>query len=110
RLQPAVLHAGLLNRWRRGGMKVGLVGEKVALTYPHEHLGTGPQTLAEIAAGRHSFMQALDEARRPMVIVGSGAIARPDGAAVLSLAAQIALAAMRQSLPEGKGRKSVAEA
>ena len=103
RIEAAVLNARILKRWRRGGMKVGLVGEKVDLTYPYEHLGTGPQTLAEIAAGRHSFMQALDEARRPMVIVGSGAIARPDGAAVLSLAAQIALAAMRESLPEWNG-------
>jgi len=103
RIEAAVLNARILKRWRRGGMKVGLVGEKVDLTYPYEHLGTGPQTLAEIAAGRHSFMQALDQARRPMVIVGSGAIARPDGAAVLSLAAQIALAAMRESLPEWNG-------
>ncbi|MFO7297269.1 MAG: NADH-quinone oxidoreductase subunit NuoG [Pseudomonadota bacterium] len=100
RIEAAVLNARILKRWRRGGMKVGLVGEKVDLTYPYEHLGMGPQTLAEIAAGRHSFMQALAEARRPMVIVGSGAIARPDGAAVLSLAAQIALTAMRKSLPE----------
>src|SRR5690554_3627342 len=69
RIECAVLNTRILKRWRRGGMRVGLIGERVDLTYPYEHLGTGPQTLAEMAAGRHSFMQALDQARRPMVIV-----------------------------------------
>src|SRR5690606_20007885 len=47
--------------------------------------------------------QVLDDARRPMVIVGTGAIARSDGVAVLALSAQIALAAMRDSLPDWNG-------
>src|SRR5690606_25681219 len=36
------------------------------------------------------FAAILRGARRPIVIVGQGALARPDGAAVLSLAAEIA--------------------
>ena len=103
RIEAAVLNARILKRWRRGGMKVGLIGEAVDLTYPYEHLGKGPQTLAEVEAGKHSFMQALREARRPMVVVGSGAMARPDGAAVLALAARIALAAMQDKAPEWNG-------
>jgi NADH-quinone oxidoreductase subunit G len=103
RIECAVLNARILKRWRRGGMKVGLIGEAANLTYPYEHLGAGAQTLAELAAGRHSFMQVLADARRPMVIVGSGAIARADGAAVLALAAQIALAAMQGKEPEWNG-------
>ncbi|HEX7075239.1 MAG TPA: NADH-quinone oxidoreductase subunit NuoG [Hyphomicrobiaceae bacterium] len=103
RIECAVLNARILKRWRRGGMNVGLIGEAANLTYPYEHLGAGAQTLAELAAGRHSFMQVLADARRPMVIVGSGAIARADGAAVLALAAQIALAAMQGKEPEWNG-------
>ncbi len=103
RIECAVLNARILKRWRRGGMKVGLIGEPANLTYPYEHLGAGAQTLAELAAGRHSFMQVLADARRPMVIVGSGAVARADGAAVLALAAQIALAATEGKEPEWNG-------
>jgi NADH-quinone oxidoreductase subunit G len=103
RIEAAVLNARILTRWRRGGLSVGLIGERADLTYRYEHLGAGPQTLAEVAEGRHPFMKVLTEAKRPMVIVGSGAIARPDGAAVLALAAQIALVAMDGKAPEWNG-------
>ncbi|MCL4768613.1 MAG: NADH-quinone oxidoreductase subunit NuoG, partial [Hyphomicrobiaceae bacterium] len=100
RIEAAVLNARILKRWRRGGLSVGLIGEHTDLTYPFDHLGAGPQTLAEVAEDRHPFMKVLCEARRPMVIAGIGAIARPDGAAVLSLAARIALAATENKAPE----------
>ena len=63
------------------------------LTYPYEYLGAGAQTLADVAEGKHSFAETLKAAHNPMVIVGAGAAARPDGAAVLGLAARIASAA-----------------
>jgi NADH-quinone oxidoreductase subunit G len=77
-------------RWRRSPMPVGVVGEAVDLTYPAQHLGAGPETLADLLAGRHSFAEALRKAERPIVIVGQGALARPDGLAVLSAAARLA--------------------
>ncbi len=100
RLEAAVLNARILKRWRRGGLSVGLIGKRVDLTYPYDHLGAGPETLAEVAEGRHPFAKVLRDARRPMVITGIGAITRPDGAAVLSLAARIALGAMENKVPE----------
>jgi NADH-quinone oxidoreductase subunit G len=93
RVEAAVLNARIRKRWRQGGLRVGLIGEKADLTYPSEYLGAGPQTLKEIADGRHSFARTLSEAKRPMVIVGAGAVARADGAAVLAAAAKIAAAA-----------------
>jgi len=69
----------------------------VQLTYPYEYLGAGGQTLADVADGKHSFAETLKAAKNPMVIVGAGAAARPDGAALLSLAARIA-----QATCEGK--------
>jgi NADH-quinone oxidoreductase subunit G len=94
RVEAAVLSGRIQTRWRRGGLKVGLIGEQVALTFPYEYLGAGPQTLADVAEGRHSFAGVLKDAKRPLVIVGAGAAARPDGAAVLGLAARIARTAM----------------
>ena len=65
-----------------------LIGEQVDLTYAYDYLGAGPETLAELAAGRARFAETLQGAERPLVIVGQGALARPDGAAILAAAAR----------------------
>jgi NADH-quinone oxidoreductase subunit G len=90
RREAAVLNARIRKRWRRGGVPIGLIGERADLTYAYDYLGAGPQTLAEVAAGTHEFGSILKKAERPLVIVGMGALARPDGAAVAALAAQVA--------------------
>jgi NADH-quinone oxidoreductase subunit G len=90
RHEAAVLNARIRKRWRKGSFPVGLVGERADLTYSYEYLGAGPQTLADIAAGQHEFSAALKRAQHPLVIVGMGALARPDGFAISALAAQIA--------------------
>src|SRR5262249_49109324 len=90
RREAAVLNARIRKRWRAGGLPIGRIGERADLTYTYEYLGAGPQTLAEVAAGTHEFAQVLKKAERPLVIVGMAALARPDGAAVAALAAQVA--------------------
>lgn len=94
RVEAAVLNARILKRWRQGGLKVGVIGEAVPLTYKYDYLGAGGQTLQEVADGRHSFTEVLKGAQRPLVIVGSGVAARADGAAILGTAARIAAAAV----------------
>src|SRR5262249_33957270 len=90
RKEAAVLNARIRKRWRMGNFPIGLIGEKADLTYRYDYLGAGPETLAEIAAGHGAFAETLKKAERPLVLVGMGALARPDGAAVVSLAAKIA--------------------
>ncbi|KQP10714.1 NADH dehydrogenase [Methylobacterium sp. Leaf99] len=90
RLEASLLNVRIRKRWRMAPLAVGLIGEAVDLTYPHTYLGAGPDTLAEIASGRHSFSEVLKAASHPLVIVGMGALARPDGAAILSAAATLA--------------------
>ena len=94
RVEAAVLNGRIMKRWRTGELKVGLIGEQVPLTYPYEYLGAGPRTLADLSEGSHSFAKTLKEAKNPLVIVGAGAAARPDGAAILGLSARVAAAAM----------------
>jgi NADH-quinone oxidoreductase subunit G len=93
RREAAILNARIRKRFRAGGLKVGVVGPRHDLTYDYEHLGAGPQTLKEIAAGGHAFAQLLKDAKNPLVIVGQGALARKDGTAVLANAIRIARAA-----------------
>ena len=88
RREAAVLNARIRKRWRAGSFPIALIGEKADLTYPYEYLGAGPETLAGLAASR--FGDILKKAERPMILIGAGALARPDGAAVAALAAAAA--------------------
>ncbi|HKF09145.1 MAG TPA: NADH-quinone oxidoreductase subunit NuoG [Xanthobacteraceae bacterium] len=90
RREAAVLNARIRKRWRMGGFAIGLIGERADLTYPYEYLGAGPQTLSDVATGAHAFGSVLKQAEHPLFIVGMGALARPDGAAIASLAARAA--------------------
>jgi NADH-quinone oxidoreductase subunit G len=90
RWEAAVLNARIRKRWLSGRLKIGVVGPRLDLTYKYEHLGAGPQTLKEIADGTHGFAAVLKAAQNPMLIVGMGALSRPDGAAVLAACRQVA--------------------
>jgi NADH-quinone oxidoreductase subunit G len=91
RREAAVLNARIRKRWRMGNFPIGLIGERIDLTYPYEYLGAGPETLADVAAGAHAFGAKLRDATRLLVVVGMSALTRGDGAAIASLAAKAAL-------------------
>ncbi len=84
RWEAALVNARLRKRWRRGGFPVAAIGPDLDLTYPVENLGAGPETLEALVSGSGGFASVLEAAERPMVIVGQGALARGDGAAVLA--------------------------
>jgi NADH-quinone oxidoreductase subunit G len=90
RWEAPIVNLRLRKRWRQGGFKAGRVGTPFDLTYPVEELGAGGQTMHDLLGDGHSFASALEAAKHPMLILGIGALARPDGAAVLGLARQIA--------------------
>jgi NADH-quinone oxidoreductase subunit G len=90
RREAAVLNARIRKRWLRGNFEIALIGEAADLTYSYHHIGAGPESLAELVAGKHPFAETLKKAERPMLIVGEGALARGDGQGLLSLVAKIA--------------------
>jgi NADH-quinone oxidoreductase subunit G len=91
RKEAAVLNARIRKRWRTGQLKIGVIGAKADLTYPYDYLGAGTESLADLAAGKHSFADVLKNAKNPIVLVGADATTRYDGAAILALAAKLAL-------------------
>ena len=91
RTEAPVINARIRKRHVAGRFAVGRIGPAgVDLTYPHQHLGEGPAALRAILDGSHPFAATLKAAKNPMVIVGRGALARADGAAVLAAAWQVA--------------------
>jgi len=83
RKESPVLNARIRKRWLKGDFKVSVVGEKADLTYDYDYLGAGADSLLH-------FIQESKPVGKLLVIVGQGALARPDGGAILALAAQAA--------------------
>jgi len=91
RREAPVLNARIRKRWLAGNLPVAYVGEAMDLTYRAEQLGAGAQTLVDLANGAHGFVEVLRQAQRPLIIIGQGALARADGAAVLAAATRLAV-------------------
>ena len=90
RLEAAVLNSRIRKRFRRGKVRIGLIGEDVDLGYAFERIGSGPQSLTDVLEGKHAFSDVLREAKSPIIVVGSQAYSRKDGMATLAMVAQIA--------------------
>ena len=91
RYEAAVLNARIRKRWRRGGFPIGVIGEGGELRYEYDYLGAGTDTLSDLANGNGAFFETLKSAAKPLIIIGQGALARADGAAVLAAAAKLAV-------------------
>ncbi|KPB01634.1 NADH-quinone oxidoreductase subunit NuoG [Ahrensia marina] len=90
RFEASVLNARIRKAYRAGGMRIGVIGDMGDLRYDYEMLGAGPETLKELVDGSNKFANVLKRAKKPMIIIGQGALARGDGAAVLANAAKLA--------------------
>jgi NADH-quinone oxidoreductase subunit G len=91
RHEAPVLNARIRKRWLAGNFPVGRIGPVHDLTYAVEQIGSGPEAFAALRDGTHAFAEILKNAKKPMVILGAGALARPDGAAIHAAAWQLAV-------------------
>jgi NADH-quinone oxidoreductase subunit G len=93
RLEAPVFNARLRKQWLAGKTTIGVIGERADLTYAYDHLGAGPSVIAGLADSDSGFAKAFKGAQRPAIIIGQGALTRPDGAAVLAAVAALGAAA-----------------
>ncbi|RZR81540.1 hypothetical protein BHM03_00007794 [Ensete ventricosum] len=73
--------------------KVAYIGSPSDFNYDHQHIGTGPETLLEIAEGHHPFCSTLLTAKNPVIMVGAGIFERKDKDAIFSAVETIAKSA-----------------
>ncbi|HLL27558.1 MAG TPA: NADH-quinone oxidoreductase subunit NuoG [Xanthobacteraceae bacterium] len=85
RREAPILNARIRKRWRAGDFKIGVIGEKADLTYEYVYLGAGPETLATFVKHERAKL------KKQIWLIGAGALARPDGQAVLSMFAKSVL-------------------
>ena len=87
RKEAPVLNARIRKRWISGKFPIGVIGEKADLTYDYKYLGAGPDSLSSFDSG---FAKIVQKAKRPLILLGQGALSRGDGKAVLAAAAKLA--------------------
>ena len=87
RKEAPVLNARIRKRWTMGKFPIGIIGEKADLTYDYKYLGAGPDSMSSLDP---AFARVLEKAKRPLVLIGQGALNRPNGKAVLAAAAKLA--------------------
>ncbi|XP_037617488.1 NADH-ubiquinone oxidoreductase 75 kDa subunit, mitochondrial-like [Sebastes umbrosus] len=90
RYEAPLFNARIRKSWLHNELRVAVVGHNVDLSFSYDHLGEETSVLKELADGTHPFCQVLSTAKRPVVIVGSSALQREDGAAILSTVSTIA--------------------
>lgn len=91
RFEASVLNARIRKRYRMGNFPIAVIGEQRDLRYDYEYLGAGTETLAELVSGKAKFFATLKKAKRPLIIIGQGALQGEGGAAVLANAAKLAV-------------------
>lgn len=90
RYEAPLFNARIRKSWLHNELQVAVVGHEVDLSYSYNHLGDSTQVLKDIAVGTHPFCEVLAQAKRPVVVVGSTALQRADGAAILNAVSTIA--------------------
>lgn len=87
RHEGTLVNARIRKTWVDKKIPVGVIGEAVELTYPYTHLGASPKDIKK--AVKEFSKKNLGD--RPMVIVGAGAFAREDGAAIQASVREVAI-------------------
>lgn len=91
RHEGAIINTRIRKAYLHRGLDVGLVGEKVDLTYDYAHIGTDAQAVRDFVAGKGDFAKRFNKAKNPMIIVGSAVAEHVDGPAILSDLASLVL-------------------
>lgn len=89
RHEATIINARLRKNYLRNELDLALIGDKVDLTYEYDHIGTDAKAVEELAAGKGPAAERLKQAKKPLVIVGSGVADHPDGAAILKSVATL---------------------
>ncbi|XP_004931716.1 NADH-ubiquinone oxidoreductase 75 kDa subunit, mitochondrial [Bombyx mori] len=93
RFEAPLLNARIRKSFIHKETDVALVGPKVDLTYEYMHAGDSASIVKDLATGTssHAVARRLEQAKRPVVILGAEQLRGPEGAALLAYTQQLAL-------------------
>jgi len=87
--EAPIINTRIRKTWLHSDLKIGLVGEDVPLTYDYDHIGGNVTDLKQLADGKHEFAKVLKAAKRPMILLGSGALEHEASDATMQAVVQI---------------------
>ncbi|XP_064100257.1 NADH-ubiquinone oxidoreductase 75 kDa subunit, mitochondrial-like [Macrobrachium nipponense] len=82
RYEAPLFNARLRKAWTHNDLDVAMIGPNVNLSYDHENLGDDTSIIQGLLDGSHPFAARLSSAKRPIIVVGSALLSRPDGGAL----------------------------
>ena len=89
RHEAAILNTRLRKAYLGNGLDVGIIGENFSSTFEYEHLGNNLKAVKQfLFKGKGAFADKFRNAKKPMIIVGSGIYDHADGPEVLKLLAE----------------------
>jgi len=89
RHEAAIVNTRIRKAYLHRELDVGLIGEKVDLTYDYDHVGTDAKAVQQFRSGKGAFAKKFKEAKKPMIVVGSAVAEHPDGKAILGSLAEL---------------------
>lgn len=89
RHEAAIINTRIRKAFLHRGLDVGLIGEKVDLTYDYDHVGADAKAVQDLVAGKGEFAKKFSEAKKPMILVGSSVAEHADGAAIIGSLAEL---------------------
>ena len=90
RHEAAVMNARLRRRWLHDGLEIARIGAPVDLTYAVKEFGEDPSVLMAMESGKSPILNKLKKAKKPMIILGQGALNRADSNAILGAVSRLA--------------------
>jgi NADH-quinone oxidoreductase subunit G len=85
REEATLINARIRKTWLKENIPIALVGPRVDLTYPYEHLGDHLIVLKDIVEGTSSFSHVLKSAHFPLIIMGEHVLTRREGMPALRM-------------------------
>lgn len=90
RTEAAMINARIRKGWLERQIPIAAIGDEWESNFPVTMLGSTTADLEKLMKARSGFAKILKDAKKPMIIVGTGAFQRNDGAAVQATARALA--------------------
>ena len=90
RWEASVLNSRIRKAYINNDCKIGLIGKKINLTYKYIHLSENITHINDLLSKNSPFSKVLQEAKKPIMIIGNSAINLNDGIDLLNACSEIA--------------------
>lgn len=88
--EACVLQARIYQHFKQSRLPIGRIGQQAFAPYPVTYLGKGTEALSKLLAGEGAFVQCLQQAHNPLIIIGPAALKGATGQSILVAAAKLA--------------------